>query len=125
MLLGDPGDDRVLLGDLLLKGLDLGLEGPRRRGGLWRAQRARSVLEELALPVVEEARLQVVLLAELRDGDLVDVVATEDGGLLVGRERSAGFAGHGVSWCRFLCGGKESRDRAGSVQHESSRRNEW
>ncbi len=89
------------------------LEGRGWRGGLWRAQRARGVLEELALSVVEQARLQVLLLAELRDGDLVDVVATEDGGLLVGRERSAGFAGNGVSRCRFLCDGGKSRDWAG------------
>lgn len=86
----------VLLRQLRLEPLDLPLEllRPLRVG---RLQRAVDVLEELLLPVVEEARLDALLLAHLRDGDLVDEVTTQDRGLLGGRERPTGLAGHGLS----------------------------
>jgi hypothetical protein len=80
VLLGDPGDDGVLLCDLLLQGLHLRLKGLGRGDGRLRLQGGGGVLEQLLLPVVEEAGLKVVLLAELGDGDLVDVVAAEKGG---------------------------------------------
>ncbi len=116
MLLGDPRDVGVLLGDLLLQGLALRLQGLRRGGGRGRLQRGGCILEELLLPVVEETRLEIVLLAELGDGDLVNVVAPEDGGLLVGGERSARLVGHGLSWSRSYGGGGESHASAGAVE---------
>jgi hypothetical protein len=62
--------------------------------------------------------LKVVLLADLRYGDLLDVVATEQSGLLLGGERSAGLAGHGLSRCRSYGGGEESHASAGAVHEE-------
>ena len=92
MLLSHPGDHLVLLGDdavlageLLFKGLDLADELLRGRGGA-RLQRRDSVLEEALLLVVEHAGLKVVLFAELRHRDLLDVVPREKGGLLLGGE---------------------------------------
>ena len=116
MLFRHPGDDLVLLRELLLERGDLGLElgGPGRGGG--RLECCGGVLEELLLSVVEQAGLKVVLFAELRDGDLVDVVAAEKSGLLLGGERSAGLAGHGLSRCRSYGGGGESHASAGAVQ---------
>jgi len=115
VLFRHPGDDLVLLRELLLERGDLGLElrGPGRGGG--RLECGGGVLEELLLPVVEQAGLKVVLFAELRDGDLVDVVAAKKSGLLLGGERSAGLTGHGLSRCRSYGGGGESHASAGAV----------
>ena len=64
--------------------LDLALELTLlARGVLGEGRRA--VLEELLLPVVEEARVDVVLLADLRDLLLLDQDLAQDGHLLVGR----------------------------------------
>jgi hypothetical protein len=59
---------------------------------------ASEVLEGLLLPVVEDAWLQLVLVAELGHGDLVHEVPPEDGDLLVGGELPTGHAGHALSW---------------------------
>lgn len=64
------------------------------------------VVEELALPLIEDARLQFVLVAEIGDGDFVDQVSTEDGGFVFGAEGAAFFSRHlgapvdSVSWSR-------------------------
>ena len=64
MLFGHPGDDLVFLRELLLKRGDLGLElrGTGRGGG--RLECCGGVLEELLLPVIEQAGLKVGLFAE-------------------------------------------------------------
>jgi hypothetical protein len=41
---------------------------------------------ELPLPVVEQARLQLVLVADVRDRDLVDQMLLQHAGLLLARE---------------------------------------
>ena len=51
-----------------------------------------------ALPLVEEAGLDLVLLAQIGDGDLVRQVAAQDGGLLVGAEMAACSSAHGDSF---------------------------
>ena len=43
-----------------------------------------AVLEELLLPGVEDGRLQVVLVTEIRDGHPVNQMASQDGDLLGG-----------------------------------------
>ena len=118
MLFGHPGDDLVLLGELLLQGRDLRLERCGARRGSRRLECGDGVLEELLLPVVEETRLKVVLFADLRDGHLIDVVASQECGLLLGGEGSAGLAGHGLSRCRSYGGGGESHASAGAVQSQ-------
>src|SRR5262249_4689562 len=45
----------------------------------------RAILEELLLPEVEERGRELVLIAEVGDGDVVDQMAPEDGDLLDGR----------------------------------------
>src|SRR5690606_14563126 len=57
-------------------------------------EHVRGSREQLALPAVEDARLQAQLLAQGGDGDLVDVVPPEDGGLLLGRTVQALLLGH-------------------------------
>jgi hypothetical protein len=63
---------------------DLAVEGGPLKG-------ATDALEGLPLPVVEDAWLQLVLLEELRHGDLVHEVPSEDGNLLVGGELPTGL----------------------------------
>jgi hypothetical protein len=78
------GDDLVLPLELLPQRGD-GLQ----MGGLGRAGLAveggRAVLEEQLLPGVEQGGLELVLIAKVGDGHLVDQVTPEDGDLLEGR----------------------------------------
>ena len=53
-----------------------------------------AVLEELLLPEVEQRGRELVLVAEVRDGDVVDQVAPKDGDLLDRRIVLAGLS-HG------------------------------
>lgn len=86
MLLHQLPEDLVLALELRLEDQDLLLEAGL--GGALSSPRAleRSValLEELLLPAVEGAGLELVLVAELRDGNLVDEVAAKDHDLLLG-----------------------------------------
>ena len=50
--------------------------------GVLAFQRGGTVLEEQFLPQAEQSGLQLVLVAEVGDGDSVDQVASEDGDLL-------------------------------------------
>ena len=86
-LFGDLGDHRVLAGELAFQRLDLAFElalpfAPAvlpREGGL-------TVLEELLLPVVEQARRDLVLLADLGNRNLLQQVQPEDFDFIFGAE---------------------------------------
>src|SRR5262245_3100791 len=84
MFLHQFGNDLVLALELVAQGGDGPLEMavgcltlPLEGGG--------AVLEELLLPDVEEGGGELMLVAEVRDGDVVDQVPPEDGDLLDGR----------------------------------------
>jgi hypothetical protein len=47
-------------------------------------KRSGEVLEQLALPLLEHAGLQLLLAAQARDGDLLDQVPFEKGDILLG-----------------------------------------
>src|SRR6516165_6190953 len=81
MLLHQFGDDLVLALELVAEGGDGPLEVavgcralPLEGGG--------AVLEELLLPDVEQGGRELMLVAEVRDRDVVDQVAPQDGDLL-------------------------------------------
>ena len=84
MFLHQFSDDLVLAlelvaqrGDGLLKVAVGCLALPLEGGG--------AVLEELLLPDVEQGGRELMLVAEVRDGDVVDQVPPEDGDFLDGR----------------------------------------
>src|SRR5690606_5105934 len=81
-----------LLGQLRLELLDLAaelaLDRLRRRRARF-DEHLRRALKQRPLPAVEHARLQLVLLAQVGHGHLVEVVLAEDLGLLLGGEVSA------------------------------------
>jgi hypothetical protein len=92
------------LGQHLVLGAELGLQGSNLavlgiRAGLAAPagllEGGGAVLEENLLPVVEEGRLDAVLIAQVGDRDLLQEVAAQDGELLLGREVAALLAGHG------------------------------
>ena len=58
---------------------------PRPSASL-RLQSLGGDVEQLALPLVEDAGLELVLLAQIGDGDFVGQMAAQDGGLVVGAE---------------------------------------
>ena len=89
-LLGDLGDDAVFAPQSSFERLDLTLELLLATGGgsLGR-QGLGGVVEELALPLVEDAGLELVLVTEVGDRDLVGEVPTQDGGLVLGGEAAA------------------------------------
>src|ERR1700712_2562977 len=91
MLLHQLGDDLVLASELVAQGLD----GPLllAHGGVALAlEGGGAVLEEGPLPGVEDGGLELVLVAEVGDGDLVDEVTAEDGDLLGGGVVLAGLS---------------------------------
>src|SRR5262249_11261306 len=121
----DLGDDTVLLGELRLELRDLGRQlllalarpGRRRRGH----QRAAEVLVNLAQPVIEDARLQAELVAQIRDRHLVDQVAAKDGGLLLGGVAATGPLRH-RAWApgrvRTTAAGPSRSDRGRTLGEE-------
>ena len=80
----DGGDDAVLLVELFLEGVDFGLE--RLLSAIVVLEGRGTVLEELALPVIEDAGLKVVPGTHLGDRLLLQQVLSEDGDLLVSCE---------------------------------------
>jgi hypothetical protein len=81
VLLHQLGDDLILAAELLPSGGDgplvLGLGG-----AVFSLERGGAVLEELPLPGVEGGKLELVLVAEVGDGGLLDQVTAEDSNLL-------------------------------------------
>ena len=75
------GDDFVLALEILMQGGDVP-ETLILRSGVLAFQRGGTVLEEQFLPLVEQRGLQLVLVAQVGDGDSVDLVAPEDGDFL-------------------------------------------
>src|SRR6201996_9095897 len=84
MFLHQFRDDLVLALELVAQGGDGPLEVALGRGAL-PLEGGGSVLEELLLPDVEQGGRELVLVAEVRDGDVVDQVPPQDGDLLDGR----------------------------------------
>ena len=81
MFLHQFGDDLVLALELVAEGGD----GPMEvalGGGVLALERGGPVLEELLLPEVEQRGRELMLVAEVRDGDAVDEMTPEDGDLL-------------------------------------------
>src|SRR5579862_1148679 len=81
MFLHQFGDDLVLALELVAQRGDGPLEVAVGRGVL-PLEGGWAVLEELLLPEVEERGRELVLVAEIRDGDAVDQMAPQDGDLL-------------------------------------------
>src|SRR3954447_3689687 len=93
MFLHQFSDDFVLALELVAQRGDGALEVALGRGVL-ALEGGRAVLEELLLPEVEERGRELVLVAEVRDGDAVDQMAPKDGDLLDRRIVLAGLS-HG------------------------------
>src|SRR6185437_2498838 len=81
MFLHQFGDALVLALELVAQRGDGPLEVAVGRAVLALEGR-RAVLEELLLPEVEERGRELMLIAEVGDGDVVDQMAPEDGDLL-------------------------------------------
>ena len=81
MFLHQFSDDLVLALELVAQRGDGPLEVALRRGVL-ALEGGRSVLEELLLLEVEQGGGELMLVAEVRDRDVVDQMAPEDGDLL-------------------------------------------
>src|SRR6516225_4762219 len=100
MFLHQFSDDLVLAPELVARRGDGPLEVALRRGVL-ALEGGRSVLEELLLPEVEQGGGELMLVAAVRDGDVVDQMAPEDGDLLNRRIVLAGLP-HGRNSFRVL-----------------------
>src|SRR6185437_6656784 len=81
MFLHEFRDDFVLALELVPQCRD-GPDVPAVGGSLPGLEGGGSVLEELLLPEVEERGGELMLVAEVRDGDAVDQMAPKDGDLL-------------------------------------------
>src|SRR5690348_17417929 len=90
MLRGDERDDGVLLRELGLERVHAG--ALRGRGLLLTARRAAilqrrtQMLEGLTLPEIEQRRLDLVLVAEIRHRHAIDEMPPEDGCFILRRE---------------------------------------
>ena len=84
MFLHQFGDDLVLALQLVAQRGDGPVEAALG-GGVLALEGGGSVLEELLLPEVEQRGGELILVAEVRDGHVVDQMAPEDGDLLDGR----------------------------------------
>src|SRR5262249_53333977 len=81
MFLHQFRDDLVLALELVAQRGDGSLESAFGRGVV-PFESSRSVLEELFLPEVEQRGGELMLVAEIRDGDVVDEMTPQDGDLL-------------------------------------------
>src|SRR3954452_833256 len=81
MFLHQFGDDLVLALELLAERGD-GAEVLALGRGSLALEGGGAVLEELLLPGVEQRGRELMLVAEVRDGDVVDQVTPQDGDLL-------------------------------------------
>src|SRR5262245_46876778 len=91
--------DFVLAWELLLQGGDpqiLRVGGPSGAG----LEGGGAVLEELLLPAVEHRGVAAVLVTQIRDGDVLEEMESQDGDLLLGGEPLAGLLGHGRTSAR-------------------------
>src|SRR5262245_23153769 len=91
--------DFVLAWELLLQGGDpqiLRVGGPSGAG----LEGGGAVLEELLLPAVEPRGVDAVLVTQIRDGDVLEEMESQDGDLLLGGEPLAGLLGHGRTSAR-------------------------
>src|SRR5579885_1667710 len=97
MGLHELGHDLVLASKLGFELLDLLVLGVLSGPGLAAIlEREMGVLEEVPLPLVEECRVDLELIAQVRDRDGLQEVALDDGDLLLGREMTARLlVGHG------------------------------
>src|SRR5207249_1387725 len=93
MFLHQFGDDLILAPELVAQGGDGALQVSLGRGDLPLEGR-RAVLEELLLPLVEQGGRELMLIAEVRDGDVVEEMTPQDGDLLDGRIVLSGLS-HG------------------------------
>jgi hypothetical protein len=99
MFLHEFRKDLVLALELLLEQRDppiLGVAGASGAG----FEGGRAVLEELLLPAVEHRRVDAVLVAQIRDGDVFEEMKPKDGNLLLGGESFASLLGHGRTSAR-------------------------
>src|SRR3954463_6392825 len=77
-------DDLVFALELVAQCRD-GAEVPALRSGALALEGGGAILEELLLPGVEQRGRELMLVAEVRDGDVVDQMPPKDGHLLDGR----------------------------------------
>src|SRR4051812_18889485 len=99
MFLHKFGKDLVLALELLFQQRDLpilGVAGASRS----RFEGGRAVLKELLLPAVEHRRVDAVLVAPIRNGDVFEEMKPKDGDLLLGGESLASLLGHGRTSAR-------------------------
>ncbi|MEM6456190.1 MAG: hypothetical protein AAF772_13925, partial [Acidobacteriota bacterium] len=95
ILRGDLGDDRVFLLQTRLERLDALRQLLLATIGLavLRLQSSGGVIKQLALPLVEQARLEAVLLGQRRDRHFVRQVTPQDRGFLIGAEATTATTG--------------------------------
>src|SRR6516162_9544536 len=86
-------EDLVLALELLLKEGNLPILGVAGASGVG-FEGGWAVLEELLLPAVEHRGVDAVLVAQIRDGDMLQEMEPRDGDLLRGGESLAGLLGH-------------------------------
>src|SRR5512135_3868480 len=92
-------EDFVFALELLLKRRDLPILGIAGASGAG-LEGGRAVLEELLLPAVEHRGVDAVLVAQVRDGDVLEEMEPKNGDLLRGSESLAGLLGHGRTSAR-------------------------
>lgn len=102
MLLHQLRKDFVLADEPGLERGVLGLDG-RHISSLRRRESRGAVLEELSLPAVELRRQKLMLVAEVRDGDVIEEMAAKDGDLLGRGVGSSCFSWHSVLRWSELC----------------------
>src|SRR5713101_1694291 len=99
MFLHEFREDLVLALELLFQEGDPPILGIADASGAW-FEGSRSVLEELLLPAVEHRGVDAVLVAQIRDGDVLQEMKPKDGDLLLGGESLASLLGHGRTSAR-------------------------
>ena len=111
-LLSDDGNDVVLLDELVLEFGDLVAELLLFAVGLG-SERSGAVLEELSLPVIEDAGLEVVGLADGGNGLLLKQMLAKDSDLLGGELAALALGAHGFLWGALWLTGRPQKSDSG------------
>jgi hypothetical protein len=118
-LLNHRGQDLVFMPELGLESGD-GMLFFRQRSGMgpWQ-QGGGSIFEKALLPLIKEGRLNVVLLAQLAHGPLLQEMESQDFELLFGIETSAWSSGHAAfpRWRKSSLSHPSFRDIPSDAEH--------
>src|SRR6266436_7844567 len=123
-LLSHRGQDLVFMPELGLESGD-GMLFFRQRSGMgpWQ-QGVGSIFEKALLPLIKEGRLNVVLLAQLAHGPLLQEMESQDFELLFGVETSAWSSGHAAfpRWRKSSLSHPDILDIPSETEQEHHRR---